>query len=182
MSTDSRVRARDASTARCSAEFSVVMAIMVHRTHSRGALVSSYVPRRRASESLSYFRNATRPPTSAPCRMIATTCVVTAYEHAISRTSCISSLRPMDVGSKPTTSSSVRSKGCRIESQSGKRISPSGCSDVLFFYTQRIHRAPPPPPAGSPRYTLFGAFCKQGSTEDAPVLAGTWRARWGAPP
>eukprot|EP00964_Phaeocystis_antarctica_P115265 scaffold79226_cov64-Phaeocystis_antarctica.AAC.3 len=65
-------RARDASTARRSAEFSVVMAIMVHRTHSRRALVSSYVPRRRASESLSYFRNATRPPTSAPCRMIAT--------------------------------------------------------------------------------------------------------------
>ena len=54
--------------------------------------------------------------------------------------------------------------------------------DVLCFYTQRIHRAPPPPPAGSPRYMLFGAFCQEGRTEDAPVLAGTWRARWGAPP
>ena len=33
--------------------------------------------------------------------------------------------------------------------------------DVLCFYTQRIHRAPPPPPAGSPRYMLFGAFCQE---------------------
>ena len=74
MSTDWRARARDASIARCNVEFSVVMAIIVHRTHSRRALVSSYVPRRRASESLSYFRKATRPPTSAPCRMIATLC------------------------------------------------------------------------------------------------------------
>ena len=47
--------------------------------------------------------------------------------------------------------------------------------DVLFFYTQRIHRAPPPPAAGSPpRYTLFGAFCKQGKTDGAPVVQGTW--------
>lgn len=42
--------------------------------------------------------------------------------------------------------------------------------DVLFFYTQRIHRAPRPPAAGSPRYTLFGAFCKQGKTDGAPVV------------
>ena len=47
--------------------------------------------------------------------------------------------------------------------------------DVLYFYTQRIHRAPPPPAAGSPpRYTLFGAFCKQGKTDGAPVVQGTW--------
>ena len=47
--------------------------------------------------------------------------------------------------------------------------------DVLFFYTQRIHRAPPPPAVGSPpRYTLFGAFCKQGKTDGAPVVQGTW--------
>ena len=26
--------------------------------------------------------------------------------------------------------------------------------DVLFFYTKRIHRAPPPPAARSPRYPL----------------------------
>ena len=52
--------------------------------------------------------------------------------------------------------------------------------DVLFFYTQRIHRAPPPPPAGSPRYTLFGAFCRQGKTEGAPLLADTWERIWGA--
>eukprot|EP00964_Phaeocystis_antarctica_P019546 scaffold10792_cov71-Phaeocystis_antarctica.AAC.1 len=38
--TRERAHGRDASTARCSAEFSVVMAIMVHRTHSRRALVS----------------------------------------------------------------------------------------------------------------------------------------------
>ena len=52
--------------------------------------------------------------------------------------------------------------------------------DVLYFYTQRIHRAPPPPPAGSPRYTLFGAFCRQGKTEGAPLLADTWERIWGA--
>ena len=45
--------------------------------------------------------------------------------------------------------------------------------DVLFFYTQRIHRAPRPPAAGSPRYTLFGAFCKQGKTDGAPVVQAT---------
>ena len=44
--------------------------------------------------------------------------------------------------------------------------------DVLFFYTKRIHRAPPPPAAGSPRYTLFGAFCKQGKTDGPPVVQG----------
>ena len=59
--------------------------------------------------------------------------------------------------------------------------------DVLYFYTQRIHRAPPPPPraarlAALYALLLFGAFCQEGRTEDAPVLAGTWRARWGAPP
>ena len=50
--------------------------------------------------------------------------------------------------------------------------------DVLFFYTQRIHRAPPPPPEGSPRYTLFGAFCKRGLTEDTPLYHDTWEERW----
>jgi len=44
--------------------------------------------------------------------------------------------------------------------------------DVLFFYTKRIHRAPPPPAARSPRYTLFGAFCKQGKTDGPPVVQG----------
>jgi hypothetical protein len=35
--------------------------------------------------------------------------------------------------------------------------------DVLYFYTQRIHRAPPPPPPGSPRYPF----------PDGRVTAGT---------
>ena len=44
--------------------------------------------------------------------------------------------------------------------------------DGVFSCTKRIHRAPPPPPAGSPRCTLFGAFYGQGKTEGAPLLAG----------
>ena len=30
------------------------------------------------------------------------------------------------------------------------------------------------------RYTLFGAFCRQGKTEGAPLLADTWERIWGA--
>ena len=40
--------------------------------------------------------------------------------------------------------------------------------DVVFFYTKRIHRAPPPPPMGEPRYTLFGAFCRADATNFWP--------------
>ena len=40
--------------------------------------------------------------------------------------------------------------------------------DVVFFYTKRIHRAPPPPPKGEPRYTLFGAFCRADATNFWP--------------
>ena len=53
---------------------------------------------------------------------------------------------------------------------SGDKLSPG---DVLYFYTKRIHCAPPPPAAGSPRYTLFGAFCKQGKTDGPPEVQGT---------
>ena len=40
--------------------------------------------------------------------------------------------------------------------------------DVIFFYTQRVHRAPPPPAPGKPRYTLFGAFCREGKSNSMP--------------
>ena len=52
--------------------------------------------------------------------------------------------------------------------------------DAVFFYTQRIHRAPPAPPAGSPRYTLFGAFCAAGKSESVPFTAETYQERWAA--
>eukprot|EP00964_Phaeocystis_antarctica_P013612 scaffold7465_cov64-Phaeocystis_antarctica.AAC.1 len=83
MSTDSRARAREGRLY-CAMQCRVLSRYGNHgASHPQppriGEQVSSYVPRRRASESLSYFRNATwppttpgQPPTSAPCRMIAT--------------------------------------------------------------------------------------------------------------
>ena len=50
--------------------------------------------------------------------------------------------------------------------------------DVVFFYTQRIHRAPPAPAIGSPRYTLFGAFCRKGKTADKELTKENWQERW----
>ena len=48
--------------------------------------------------------------------------------------------------------------------------------DVLYFYTQRIHRAPPPPPAGSPRRTCSSApFARRG----APRTRRCWQAHGG---
>ena len=83
----SRGRMRNASTARWSVEPAVVMAVMFARVQRRLALVNSYVPRRRASESLSYLRKPMRPPISDSCRKTATTWVVDGYTHAINRTS-----------------------------------------------------------------------------------------------
>ena len=50
--------------------------------------------------------------------------------------------------------------------------------DVLFFYTQRIHRAPAAPAIGSPRYTLFGAFCRKGKTAGKELTNENWQERW----
>ena len=153
MSTDSRVRARDASTARCSAEFSVVMAIMVHRTHSRGALVSSYVPRRRASESLSYFR-ATRPPTSAPCRMIATGGVRTIFDRKSAKYVLFERVHASDTPKtkRQAIISSVWGVGLRncgpgfLMKLASRPVKPPN-----FPAARAIRGAAPPPPGGGQR-------------------------------
>ena len=51
--------------------------------------------------------------------------------------------------------------------------------DVVYFYTKRIHRAPPPPSMGKPRYTLFGAFCREGKSEWAPPTSYKTEMQWG---
>ena len=43
--------------------------------------------------------------------------------------------------------------------------------DVLYFYSHRLHRAPPPPPRSKRRYTLFGAFCAEGASTEKPTFA-----------
>ena len=50
--------------------------------------------------------------------------------------------------------------------------------DIIFFYTQRIHRAPPAPAMGSPRYTLFGAFCQKGKTAGKELTKENFEERW----
>ena len=43
--------------------------------------------------------------------------------------------------------------------------------DVIYFYSHRLHRAPPPPSRGKRRYTLFGAFCAEGASMKEPTFA-----------
>jgi hypothetical protein len=50
--------------------------------------------------------------------------------------------------------------------------------DVLYFYTQRIHRAPPPPPPGSPRYMLYCSLAPS-ARRGAPRTRRCWQARGG---
>ena len=55
--------------------------------------------------------------------------------------------------------------------------------DVLYFYTQRIHRAPPPPPPGSPRYMLYCSLAPS-ARRGAPRTRRCWQAhgrKGGAP-
>ena len=80
---------------------------------------------------------------------------------------------------KPAAREAFLRSGWAAAAADRPRVASGGkmsAGDALYFYIKRIHCAPPPPAAGSPRYTLFGAFCafcKQGKTDGPPEVQGT---------